>query len=186
MSRLQASLHVAARVLAPRCAACAASRALDAPLGLQGLPRQPGACYPALRRLPGRDSHPLDMRSMQQPLLALAGSAEPLLRDAPWRDSGAIPNERGAKVARFASAHGAIRRFAPRSDPNPRPTRVSSAGSAPAAPHSATACRTARSHRAIASSARSRESVGWKTRSACHWPASSSRPDQTPVASPAR
>ena len=48
LSRLQASLDVAARVLAPRCAARAASRALDAPLGTRGsLARRLG---PATRR----------------------------------------------------------------------------------------------------------------------------------------
>ena len=47
LSRLQASLHVAARVLAPRCAAPAASRTFDAPLGRGGPPPTPGACYPA-------------------------------------------------------------------------------------------------------------------------------------------
>jgi hypothetical protein len=52
--------------------------------------------------------------------------------------------------------------------------------------HTATACRTARSHRAISSSARSRGSVGSKRRSTCHWAESSSRLLQTPVAKPAR
>ena len=59
------------------------SRAFDAPLGHSGLPPLPGACQLALRRLPGRDSHPLNMRSRQQHLLPLAGSVMPLLRDAP-------------------------------------------------------------------------------------------------------
>src|SRR5207249_5150017 len=47
LSRLQASLDVAARVFAPRCTTCAASRALDAPLGHEGLPSYLG---PATRR----------------------------------------------------------------------------------------------------------------------------------------
>jgi hypothetical protein len=63
LSRLQASLHVAAHVLAPRCVACAASRASDAPLGHRGLPPSPGACYPALRRLPGPVSHRLERQA---------------------------------------------------------------------------------------------------------------------------
>jgi len=32
--------------------------ALDAPLGTGALLLRPGACYRALRRLPGRDLHP--------------------------------------------------------------------------------------------------------------------------------
>ena len=58
LSRLQASLHVAARVLASRC-----SRALDVALRPPGSLLAPATCYPALRRLPGRDSHPLEKRS---------------------------------------------------------------------------------------------------------------------------
>lgn len=51
--------HVAARVLAPSV------EAFDAPLGPRGLPHQSGACYRALRRLPGRDSHPLETCSLR-------------------------------------------------------------------------------------------------------------------------
>src|ERR1700739_3497587 len=80
LSRLQASLHVRARVLPPPCAASAASRALDAPLGRRGLPRPPGACYSAHRCLPRRDFHPLETRSAQIPPPT---PGPPLLHDAP-------------------------------------------------------------------------------------------------------
>ena len=85
LSRLQASLHVAARVLAPRCSALAAWRAFDAPLGREGLPSSPGACYPALRRLPGRDLHPLETCSVRHRASSLLGLCLPLRHDAPWR-----------------------------------------------------------------------------------------------------
>ena len=54
LSRLQASLHVAARGLAPSV------EALDTPLGPHGSHRAAGVCYSALRRLPRRDLHPLE------------------------------------------------------------------------------------------------------------------------------
>ncbi len=53
-------------------------------------------------------------------------------------------------------------------------------------PYSATVWRTARSQRAINSSARSRASVGRKRRSACQSAAISARSRQTPTPSPAR
>src|SRR5207302_3156817 len=56
LTRLQRSLlMVAARALAPRW-----TRALDAALRPTTSPPRSAACYRALRRLPGRDSHPLD------------------------------------------------------------------------------------------------------------------------------
>lgn len=70
LSRLQASLHVAARVLAPRRAALAVGRAFDTPLGPADLSSKPGVCYPAHRRLPGRDFHPWERCSKN--LLRLA------------------------------------------------------------------------------------------------------------------
>ena len=60
MSRLQASRHVAARVLAP------SSEALDTPLGPPRSLAVPGVCYSALRCLPRRDSHPLETNSVKQ------------------------------------------------------------------------------------------------------------------------
>ena len=54
LSRLQASLDVAARVLAP------SEEALDTPLGPHDSPHVPGVCYSALRCLPRRDLHPLE------------------------------------------------------------------------------------------------------------------------------
>ena len=83
LSRLQASLDVAARVFAPRCTTCAAWRALDAPLGHEGLPSIPGACYPAHRRLPGRDLHPLEKRSEQRTCLFQSQFERPSRHDAP-------------------------------------------------------------------------------------------------------
>ena len=59
LTRLQRSLHAAARALAP------SKEALDTPLSPPTSPRRTGACYPALRRLPGRDSHPLACHSFQ-------------------------------------------------------------------------------------------------------------------------
>ncbi len=41
----------------------------------------PGVCYSALRRLPRRDLHPLEMNSVKRTLLC------PLRHDAPWPDS---------------------------------------------------------------------------------------------------
>ena len=57
LSRLQASRHVAARVLA------SSVEAFDTPLGPRGSHRTPGVCYSALRGLPRRDSHPLERDS---------------------------------------------------------------------------------------------------------------------------
>jgi hypothetical protein len=57
VSRLQASLDVAARVLASSVEAC------DTPLGPRDSHHVPGVCYSALRGLPRRDLHPLEMDS---------------------------------------------------------------------------------------------------------------------------
>jgi len=55
----------------------------DTPIEHQGLPPVLGVCYPAHRRLPGRDSHPLEKRSEQRAHL-LQKKLEPSLRhDAP-------------------------------------------------------------------------------------------------------
>ncbi len=70
MSRLQASRHVAARVLAP------SSEAFDTPLGPPRSLAVPGVCYSALRRLPRRDLHPLETNSVKQSL------THPLRHDA--------------------------------------------------------------------------------------------------------
>ena len=65
LTRLQASLHVAARGLAPSV------EALDTPLGPRESPRASGVCYSALRCLPRRDLHPLEkndgMRALARP-----------------------------------------------------------------------------------------------------------------------
>jgi hypothetical protein len=71
LSRLQASRHVAARVLAP------SEEALDTPLGPPTSQPLAGVCYPALRRLPRRDLHPLEMNSVKQTSVRL------LRHDAP-------------------------------------------------------------------------------------------------------
>ena len=68
MSRLQTSLYVAARVLAP------SSEALDTPLGPPRSLAVPGVCYSALRCLPRRDLHPLETNSVKQMLLAPASA----------------------------------------------------------------------------------------------------------------
>jgi hypothetical protein len=72
LTRLQASLHVAARGLAPSV------EALDTPLGPHGSHRTSGVCYSALRRLPRRDLHPLEKNGGMRAL------ARPHLHDAPW------------------------------------------------------------------------------------------------------
>ena len=56
---LQASRHVAARVLVP------SSEALDTPLGPRRSLAVPGVCYSALRCLPRRDFHPLETNSVK-------------------------------------------------------------------------------------------------------------------------
>jgi hypothetical protein len=71
VTRLQASLDVAARVLAPSV------EALDTPLGPHGSHRTSGVCYSALRRLPRRDSHPLERNDRIRTL------ARPYRHDAP-------------------------------------------------------------------------------------------------------
>ena len=45
----------------------------------------PGACYPALRRLPGRDLHPLEKRSVQTMPRPPSATVVRLRHDAPWR-----------------------------------------------------------------------------------------------------
>src|SRR6185437_11076076 len=60
MTWLQRSLIVAAASLLPSL-----SKAFDAPLWPLGSLLQAGACYRALRRLPGPDSHPLEQRVFQ-------------------------------------------------------------------------------------------------------------------------
>jgi hypothetical protein len=79
LSRLQASLHVAARAVAPSV------EALDVRLGNRGSLRVPRTCYPVLRRLPGRDFHPLEKRS--GPIGQAALRPLPVFRrhDATWR-----------------------------------------------------------------------------------------------------
>ena len=71
LSRLQASRQVAARGLAP------SEEALDTPLGPRDSRHAPGVCYSALRRLPRRDLHPLEMYSVKPTMTCL------LRHDAP-------------------------------------------------------------------------------------------------------
>src|SRR2546422_1323446 len=78
LSRLQASRHVAARVLAPSV------EALDTPLGPSRSLPMPGVCYSALRRLPRRDLHPLETNSVRQTMIC------PPLHDAPPADSTVV------------------------------------------------------------------------------------------------
>ena len=65
VSRLQASREVATRVLASSEEAC------DTPLRPPSSHSVPGVCYSALRRLPRRDLHPLEMNDAKQTLLGL-------------------------------------------------------------------------------------------------------------------
>ncbi len=74
LTRLQASLHVAARGLAPSV------EAFDTPLGPREFLRASGVCYSALRRLPRRDLHPLESNDT---MTALARSHH---HDAPYVD----------------------------------------------------------------------------------------------------
>jgi len=74
LSRLQASLDVAARVLAP------SEEAWDTPLETPRSLPAPGVCYSALRRLPRRDLHPLETNSVKQTICSL------FLHDAPRVD----------------------------------------------------------------------------------------------------
>ena len=98
--RLRMSIRTASR--RPR-----ALRSVRAATGVNGsldqlppasLPPSPGVCYPALRRLPGRDSHPLELCSVTQPSFALPGS-QPLRRNgAPCKP--AYLRARDARVIR--------------------------------------------------------------------------------------
>ncbi len=72
LTRLQASLDVAARVLAPSV------EALDTTLGPRDSHHAPGVCYSALRRLPRRDLHPLEKNDGIRTL------ARPHRHDAPY------------------------------------------------------------------------------------------------------
>ena len=98
MSRLQASRHVAARVLAP------SEEALDTPLGPPRSLAVPGVCYSALRHLPRRDLHPLETNSVK-PMLT-----HPLRHDArlrplyPWHRR-ASPEVRRAHSSPHARPH---------------------------------------------------------------------------------
>ena len=66
LSRLQASLDVAARVVAP------SEEAFDVQLQQHPSLHALWTCYPALRRLPGRDSHPLEKCSLNLCSLSVA------------------------------------------------------------------------------------------------------------------
>ena len=77
LSGLQDSLDVAARDLAPSV------EAFDAALRLRGSRPSPAACYRALRRLPGRDLHPLDACSTKSRALPPARSGTRFPQDAP-------------------------------------------------------------------------------------------------------
>jgi hypothetical protein len=88
---------VAARELAPPEGAFVAE-----PRGQESPPSAPSVCYPALRRLPGRDSHPLDRHSVTPVSRPLPGRGFRRRHDAPWAEtSGLIPatqDERGART----------------------------------------------------------------------------------------
>ena len=75
---------VAARELASPVGAFVAE-----PQGQESPPSAPSVCYPALRRLPGRDFHPLDRHSVTPVSRPLAGRAFRRRHDAPCRQSRA-------------------------------------------------------------------------------------------------
>jgi hypothetical protein len=83
LTRRQASLDVAARVVAP-LARLSSLRAFDTALHQSASRPQVAVCYRALRRLPGRDFHPLDQCSVAPPLQSLALPLALSLHDAPW------------------------------------------------------------------------------------------------------
>ena len=104
LTRLQASLHVAARVLARSI------DPFDTPLGRQDLSRATGACYPALRRLPGRDLRPLEKRSSKTELRRSAAHLA-LLHGAPWRrpcHPQAAPSRTASHAAVMLQCSGVI------------------------------------------------------------------------------
>jgi hypothetical protein len=109
LSRLQASLHVAARVLAPCCTALAASHAFDARLQPSGSPPLLRACCSALQRLPRRDLHPLDHHSVTagSGVLAIPGFCR--RHDAPSPRTYLAPRG-GANFATIASPQARRRR----------------------------------------------------------------------------
>jgi len=117
-TRLQASLRVAARVVAPSVEAC------DAPLGHRGLPPMPGACYPALRRLPGRDSHPLESCSSQT---VARTDAHRLLHDAPPEKSIGSSGPLQAVVRALRQQISPLRELAERCEDQSGPSKCSSA-----------------------------------------------------------
>ena len=119
MSRLQASLHVAARGLAP------SEEASDTPLGPRPSPVVPGVCYSALRRLPRRDLHPLEKNSVTQPV------SRPRRHDAP---SG---HHRLLKLDRMAHepgrrSHGRVERHRARACPGAGARRLRPGADRPA------------------------------------------------------
>ena len=87
LSGLQASLHVAARVLASRCAAFAALRAFDARLQPSGSLPLLRACYSALQRFPRRDFRPLDHHSVTSVSAGASSAGSFRLHDAPSRNA---------------------------------------------------------------------------------------------------
>jgi hypothetical protein len=82
VTRRQASLDVAARAVAS-LRQLSLVRAFDTRLHQSASRPQVLVCYRALRRLPGRDSHPLERCSMDRPWRSLALAPRLLLHDAP-------------------------------------------------------------------------------------------------------
>jgi len=76
------SLLVAARRFAP----CRHAQALDTPLAVERSHAPRGACFPALRRLPGRDSHPRSRCSLNSHARRIAPSCVIVRQDAPCMD----------------------------------------------------------------------------------------------------
>jgi len=83
VTRLQASLHVAARALAPHRAGHTDVWASDIPLGKRGFLHTPGTCYSALRRLPRRDFHPLETCSLYRAVHGQSPAPVAVRQDAP-------------------------------------------------------------------------------------------------------
>lgn len=90
LTRLQASRNVAARVLA------FSVETFDTPLQPRHSRRALGVCYSALRRLPRRDLHPLEMDSVKPTIICLLRHDAPCARFYLYSTTGAIARARWA------------------------------------------------------------------------------------------
>lgn len=103
LTRRQASLDVAARAVAP-LPRLSPLRALDTALHQSASRPQVAVCYRALRRLPGRDSHPLELHSMAPPRRPLARLPRLCRHDAPRREHSTRRAGRPRSASRATAA----------------------------------------------------------------------------------